>query len=127
MSHFSLLKLAIKNPATSIILMVIQLILRELGGEIVNEVSDFYGNKMKVIAGIRNDVFRRGIGLVVEKGELKIVGDFFNVPSSEVKRFQQLVQQYYTAQAMATALKNMGYSVSMQKVKDKVFVQAVGV
>jgi hypothetical protein len=125
MSHFSIIKISIKNPDVQLLRQVVEEIAKELKAEIVNTIRDFYGNKLNVLVGIKNDVFFRGIGVRInEKGEIEIVGDYHRVPMSEVERFKQLLTQYYTAYALTSALTSLGYSVQTQKVDDKIYIRA---
>jgi len=125
MSHFSIVKINIRNPDMQLLKRVVEEIAKEFSADIVSTIRDFYGNALDVVIGIRNDVFRRGIGVRVnEKGEIEIVGDFYRVPISEVEKFKQLLTQYYTASALTSALANLGYSVQTQKVDDKIYIRA---
>jgi len=125
MSHFSIVKINIRNPDMQLLKRVVEEIAKEFSADIVSTIRDFYGNALDVVIGIRNDVFRRGIGVRVnEKGEIEIVGDFYRVPMSEIERFKQLLTQYYTALALTQSLTQLGYSVQMQKADDKIYIRA---
>jgi hypothetical protein len=125
MSHFSIIKISIKNPDLQLLKQVVEQIAKELGADVVNTVKDFYGNILSVIVGIRNNIFHMGIGVVVNsKGEVEIVGDFYRVPISEVEKFKQLLTQYYTAHALTTALTQLGYNVQTVKQNDKIYIRA---
>jgi hypothetical protein len=124
MSHFSIIKINIKNPDTQLLRQIVEEIAKELGAEIVDKIRDFYGNTLSVI-GIRNNIFRRGVGVVVNnRGEIEIVGDFYGVPASEIEKFKQMLTQYYTAYALTSALTSLGYSVQTQKIEDKIYIRA---
>ena len=125
MSHFSIIKISIKNPDLQLLKQAIEEIAKELGAEVVDTIRDYYGNTLSVVTGIRSNVFRRGIGVILNNhGEIEIVGDFYRVPMSEIERFKQLLTQYYTASALTSALANLGYSVQTQKVDDKIYIRA---
>jgi len=125
MSHFSIIKISIKNPDIELLKRVVEEIAKELNAEIVNTIRDFYGNALNVTIGIRNNVFRRGIGVKInEKGEIEIVGDFYGVPASEIENFKQLLTQYYTTYALTSSLVQLGYNVQTQKVNDKIYIRA---
>jgi len=127
MSHFSLVKVKIKNPNAQLLKRAVELIAKELGGQVTTTIKDYYGNTMNVVAGVVNDVFKRGIGVKVnERGEVEVVGDFWGISKSEVQRFQQLLTQYYTAIAVQQALSALGYRVEAQKtVQEKIYVRGV--
>jgi len=128
MSHFSLVKVKIKNPNAQLLKRAVELIAKELGGQVTEEVRDYYGNAMNVVAGIVNNVFPRGVGVKVnERGEVEIVGDFWGVPKAEVQKFQQLLTQYYTAMAVQQALSALGYRVEVQeqKQRERIFIRGV--
>ena len=125
MSHFSIIKISIKNPDLQLLKQVVEQIAKELGADVVNTVKDFYGNILSVIAGIRNNIFHMGIGVVVNsKGEVEIVGDFYGVPAIEIEKFKQLLTQYYTAHALTVALTQLGYNVQTVKQNDKIYIRA---
>jgi hypothetical protein len=126
MSHFSLVKVKIKNPNVALLKRAVELIAKELNGQVVSQVRDYYHRTMDVAVGMVNDDFRRGVGVKVnERGEVEVAGDFWNVPRSAVERFQQLLVQNYTALAMQTALAQLGYQVQAQKVQEKVYIRGV--
>ena len=128
MSHFSLIKVKIKNPNQQLLKATVEAIAKELGGQVTTSVRDYYGNAMNVVAGIVNNVFPRGVGVKVnERGEVEVVGDFWGVPKAEVQRFQQLLTQYYTAMAVQQALSALGYRVEVreEKAKERIFIRGV--
>jgi hypothetical protein len=127
MSHFSLIKIKIRNPSVQLLKKAIEIIAKEVNGEIVNSVRDYYGNvRDDIVLGIKNDVFFRGIGVKVnEKGEVEIVGDFYCISQGEVERFKQLLVQNYTTLAIQQSLVQMGYQIQTQKVQDKIYVRGV--
>jgi hypothetical protein len=126
MSHFSLIKIKIKNPNMTLLKRAVELIARELGGQVVGQVRDYYGRMMDVVAGLTNSDFRRGVGVRInERGEVEVVGDFWGVSKSAVERFQQLLVQNYAALAMQAALAQLGYQVQVSKVQEKVYVRGV--
>jgi hypothetical protein len=125
MSHFSIIKISIKNPNVQLLKQTIEEIAKELGAEVVDTIRDYYGNTLSVLIGIRSSIFHRGLGIIVNnKGEVEIVGDFYKIPTSEVEKFKQLLTQYYTTYALTSSLAQLGYSVQMQKVDDKIYIRA---
>jgi hypothetical protein len=125
-SHFSLIKIKIKNPNTALLKRAVELVAKELGGEVVSEVRDFYGRTMDCIVGLVNDTFRRGIGVRLgSAGEVELVGDFWGVPSSAVERFKRLLVQNYAALAMSAALASMGYQVQAQRMQERIYIRGV--
>jgi hypothetical protein len=126
MSHFSLIKIKIKNPNMNLLRRAVELVAKELNGQVVGRIHDYYHRTMDCIAGLVNADFRRGVGVRVSaSGDVEVVGDFWNVPRSAVERFQQLLVQNYTALAMQTALAQLGYQVQAQKVQEKVYIRGV--
>jgi hypothetical protein len=126
MSHFSLIKIRIRNPDPALLRRAVEMIAEELGGELVTRIQDYYGRTMEVLLGIVNETFRRGIGVRVnERGEVEVVGDFFLVPSSAVTRFKELLVRNYTTLALQTALVQLGYRVQAQKVNERIFIRGV--
>jgi hypothetical protein len=102
------------------------MVAEELGGQVTTTIHDYYGRTMECAAALKNSTFKRGVGVRVnEKGGVEIVGDFWDVPRSEVERFQQLLVRNYTALALTQALSALGYQVQVQRIQDKVFVRGV--
>jgi hypothetical protein len=126
MSHFSLVKVKIRNPNLTLLKRAVEMVAEELGGQLTTTIHDYFGRTMECAAAIKNGAFKRGIGVRVnEKGEVEIAGDFWGVPKQEVERFQQLLVRNYTALALTQALGALGYQVQIQKVQDKIFVRGV--
>ena len=127
MSHFSILKIILKNPVIPLLKQSVEAIAKEVGGKIVSEIRDYYGNvRSDCIIAMKSDIFHRGIGIKLnEKGEVEIIGDFWGVSQREVEKFKQLLVQNYTTLAIQQSLLQMGYQVQSQKVKDKVYIRGV--
>jgi hypothetical protein len=126
MSHFSLVKIKIRNPNLTLLRKAVEMVAEEIGGQVVTTIRDYYGNTMECVTAVKSEVFKRGVGIRInEKGEVEVVGDFWGVPKSEVERFQQLLVRNYTALALQSALAQLGYQVQVQKVQDKIFVRGV--
>jgi hypothetical protein len=125
MSHFSIVKISIRNPNVQLLKQTVEEIAKELNAEVVNTIKDHYGNALSVLIGIRSSIFHRGLGIIVNnKDEVEIVGDFYRVPISEVEKFKQLLVQYYTTYALTSSLAQLGYNVQTQKVDDKIYIRA---
>jgi hypothetical protein len=125
MSHFSIVKINVRNPNAQLLKRVVEEIAKELNAEITNVIRDYYGNTLNVLIGIRNNVFGRGVGVTVNnRGEIEIVGDFYGVSVREIEKFKQLLTQYYTTYALASSLVQLGYNVQTQKVDDKIYIRA---
>jgi len=126
MSHFSLIKIKIRNPNLAMLKRAVEMAAEEMGGQLTTTIHDYFGRIMECAAAMKNSTFKRGVGVRVnERGEVEVVGDFWGVPKSEVERFQQLLVRNYTALALQTALAQLGYQVQVQKVQDKIFVRGV--
>jgi hypothetical protein len=127
MSHFSLIKISIKNPILSLLKKAVEEIARELSAETVHQIHDYYGRaRTDIVIGLKNNVFRRGVGLIItQDGLVQLVGDFYNIPVSEVERLKQMITQTYTALAISDCLTRLGYSVSAQKAQDKIYIMGV--
>jgi len=126
MSHYSIAKLKLKNVNVNLLKKTIEELARELNGEIVSEISDYYGNKRTdFIVGIRTPEMYRGVGIRVnDNGELEIIGDFFGHNyEREVQKFQNLLVQNYTANAVKTALAQLNYNVQMKKQATNIVVE----
>ena len=128
MSHISRVKTKIKNANINLVRETVKALAKELNGEIVTEVKDYYGNTQKVDIGIKTKTFHRGGGFTVDKnGEVKIVGDFWKIPKSEVESIQNAFNRTYTHLAMKQSLQQLGYQVVEQKVQNKILLKAYAV
>jgi hypothetical protein len=128
MSHFSLIKISIKNPILSLLKKAVEEIARELNAETVHQIHDYYGRaRTDIVVGLKNNVFRRGVGLIVTQDGVQLIGDFYNVPAGEVEKLKQMITQTYVGLVIASALTQLGYSVSKQKVQDKIYIMGVEV
>jgi hypothetical protein len=127
MSHFSIIKIILKNPVIPLLKQSVEAIAKEVGGKIVSEIRDYYGNvRSDCIIAMKSDVFHRGIGIKInEKGEVELIGDFWAIPQKEVEKFKQLLVQNYTTLAIQQSLMQLGYQVQTQKVQDKIYVRGV--
>ncbi|MEM4211259.1 MAG: hypothetical protein QXS72_08560 [Candidatus Caldarchaeum sp.] len=100
-------------------------IAEELGGEVVNVVTDYYGNQMPVISGVKAPGIR-GFGVTVEDNQVKVVGDPY-MSKIKLEDFASIFQQTYTAIAVRKSLAKLGYSVSTKKESKTVYVYGVKV
>jgi hypothetical protein len=126
MSHFSLIKVKIKNPNVNLLKKAVELIAKELNAQVVSQVHDYYGRAMDCVVGIKNADFPRGIGVRVNaSGEVEVVGDFWKVRPGAVESFQKALVQYYTALAIQSALQALGYQVQLNKVQEKIHIRGV--
>ncbi len=128
MSHFSLVKVKIKNPNETLLKKVVEQIAKDLNGQIVTEIVDFNGNvRTDFLIGVKTPAIHRGIGIALNKdGEVEIIGDFWRV-RNEVNQFQEMLVQGYAKEAMKLALQARGYAVQEAKQGDKVLLRAVEV
>lgn len=132
MSHYAMTKLKIKNPNMQILKRAIENIAKQLGGEIVNEIEDYYGNKAKVkFMGIKTRAMYRGVEIYVDnKGMVQIGGDFYGY-NDKVQELKQRLEMEYTAEATAESLRMMGYTTTKQYVnmntpQKQIVVEGVG-
>jgi len=126
MSHWSICRIRIKNPSLDLLKKVVEALAKELGGQVVYEIEDYYGHRRSdFLIGVKTYQIPRGIGVKVnEAGEVELVGDFYMV-RREVEEFQRRLTQSYIASATAIALKHLGYQTQTQRVGNKVFIKAV--
>jgi hypothetical protein len=56
MSHFSLIKIKIKikNPNVALLKRAVELIAKEIGGEVVSRINDYYGRAMDCSSATRS-------------------------------------------------------------------------
>jgi hypothetical protein len=126
MSHFSLIKISIKNPILSLLKRAVEQVAREVGAEVVHQIQDYYGRvRGDIIIGLRSNVFHRGVGVILTSEGVQLVGDFYKIQQAEVEKLKQMITQTYTALAISDCLTRLGYSVSAQKAQDKIYIMGV--
>lgn len=124
MSHISLIKIALKNPNMHLLKYAVEALAKELGGEVVTQIRDYYGNRTKVELGIKSRLYSRGVGIVVKKGQVKLKGDFWGYNYGKAEQLQKALTKNYTAVATVSSLRNLGYKVQTQKVKQNIYIKA---
>ena len=126
MSHYSLVKVKIKNVNESVLRQAIQELCKHFQFQVVNQVEDFYGHpRTDFLIGIKNRDYPRGVGIKLENGQITLVGDFYNTYGPQ--HISQLISQYYTIQALKVGLKKIGYNPRVVKNGEKVLIHAFAV
>ncbi|MEM4449345.1 MAG: hypothetical protein QXQ33_00775 [Nitrososphaerota archaeon] len=125
MSHLRKCSLSLKNVDNTLVEEVINAIAKEVNGTVVNEVRDYFGNSIKVIAGVTASNIR-GFGIVVEKNEVKVVGDDFG-QDFKIDDFKRMFTTYYTTLAINRSLNMLGYTVNTHAEKEKIYIYGVRV
>jgi hypothetical protein len=121
-----LVKIKVKNPNEGLLREAVKALAKQRGGEVVDEIQDYYGSRQKVMVGLRDPIFHRGIGLTVEKdGEVKLVGDLYQVPQDEVHRLEGQIIQAYAAKAISHALSTLGYQIHLKQTRELIYIQGV--
>jgi len=127
MSHWMVARIKIRNPNLQLLRRVVEALVKELGGDIVQSITDYYGHQRSdFLIGVRTPRIPNGVGVRIDEatGGVKLVGDFYGVRGA-VREFQRLLQQNYVASATAMALQRLGYQIQQQKAEDKIFIRAV--
>jgi len=129
MSHISLIKVKIVDPNIDLLRQAVKNLAEEIGAEICGRIVDFYGRSISmrnIVLSIRNKTFHRGVGITVKDGEVNLKGDFFDVPTGEIRKLKLGLVKHYTALATASTLRSMGYQqIQSSKVKDAIYIKAV--
>lgn len=124
MSNMTRIKTKIKNANKQLLQRAVEALIKERAATPVDRVRDFYGNETKVELGIKDNTFTRGIGFAIEHGEVKLVGDTYQIPSSHVAELQNQLNQHYTHHAVTSSLSQLGYQVVSNKAKEAIYVRA---
>ncbi|MEM4301523.1 MAG: DUF1257 domain-containing protein [Candidatus Caldarchaeum sp.] len=93
-----------------------------LNPKIVKEVKDLTGRTQAVDIGLQTDKFNYGIRL--NKGKVEVVGDDWG-QSIKLRQFAKLFTREYTAIAVATAVKRLGFSVNTKREHNAVYIFGV--
>lgn len=126
MSHLSICKVKIRNPNAEILKLAVMQIAQQSGGRIVST-KDVYGLYREtaegIIIAIRTPELPMGVAVRIKNGEVEILGDFYG-RERERRKFENELVKTYTSMAIAKVLQAMGYSVNVQKAKEKVMLIA---
>jgi hypothetical protein len=127
MSHYSLVKIKIKNVNENVLRQAIQELCKHFQFQVVNQIVDFYGHpRTDFLIGIKNRDYPRGVGIKLAfNGQITLVGDFYNTYGPQY--ISQLISQYYTVQALKIGLKKIGYNTHVVKEGEKVLIHAFAV
>lgn len=111
------------------------LVAKRYDGEVQPYYVTYYGEKLSANTGLAlhipvragkpaGEALPRGIGLVIdeETGRLTFRGDPWDVDERFYQHIQHAIVQEYAALAHATALRQMNYQVSMQRVEDQIMI-----
>lgn len=113
MSHLTICKISIKNPDVMLLRQVFEVLAKEYNTNISNIVRDYFGRERKVLFALdlRAKGQARGIGVVIEDGELVVVGDdwAFGALFEEVR---SKIVQYYTALAVSRIANMLGFQIA---------------
>ena len=102
-----------------------EVLAQKLGSRVVeNFVVRGYGHQQLCQLAIPLKLpYGNGVGVYIERGELKVVMDDHGAPIS-TREFAQLLTQYYTALAITIASQQLGYTVqNVQETKDGVLLE----
>jgi hypothetical protein len=102
---------------------VVEQLCKELGGQMTTSITDYYGKSQSCPLAFKCNEFPRGVGFVLEKGEVSIKGDFYGYHGFE-NTIQKNLTQQYTAQAHIASFKQMGFQTQTQKIGEKIVVRA---
>jgi hypothetical protein len=123
MSSITLIKVRLRNISAELLRQVVEQLCKEYGGQMTTTITDYAGNTAKVGLGFKCQAFQRGVGFVIQKGEVFVKGDFFNFYEFQHQVQRQLTQNY-TAMAHSQALRQQGFQVQQQKVGSKIVLRA---
>ena len=80
MSHIAITKVKLTNPNEQLLKKAAEHVARELNGELVHEVADYYGKKTKFSLGIKTHQIPKGVGISINKeGDVEFEGDFWKI------------------------------------------------
>ncbi len=115
MSHFSVSKVKISNPETNLLRQVVEQMVREMDGKLVMQLRSMEGEvRSDFLVGFTATTMPYGVGVKVVNGQVELVGDFWG-REQEKEALQKELTKNYTAAAIATTMRKMGYRVQAQK------------
>ena len=91
------------------------------GLQMTTTIKDYYGNDVKVTAGIRGVTNARGYGVNIKDGQLEVVGDDYG-QTMRLDEFKNRVNQAYRASVYARSLSRNGFRPQIIQQKNQFVV-----
>ena len=123
-SNLTKIKTKIKNANMQLLAKAVEALIKQRGATAVTKVRDYSGREQTVELGLKDSTFTRGIGFTIENGEVKLVGDTWQISPSHVTELQNQLNQHYTHQAVTSTFTQLGYQVVSNKVKEDIYIKA---
>lgn len=94
---------------------------RDLGGKVVDAVSDYYGRHVPCDLAVVTPGFPRGVGMRVSPstGDVTFIYDSYGDYRGVAKQVTDAIVQNYTAMAVAKALQALHYDVEYEETSEK--------
>ncbi len=121
MSHISVTKARITKLNAEIARLAFKVVAEKHGGVFTTIIEDYYGNKAKVVAGMK--VGKASIGVAEVNGKVVIMGDKFLWQ----EKYEEVVKDFhrtYISIAIASSLRNSGYEVEVKELEKGVLIDA---
>ena len=122
MSHYAVSKIKITNPDKELLLKTLQEIAKKLGGKVVeNAVVRGWNFRKQVDYLVQLDLpYGNGYGIIITSNGVEVHVDDHGAPMT-ARQFADELVTLYTKNALEQTLREMGYSVQVEK-KDKQIV-----
>ena len=112
------------DPTWRLMQEAVEAVAEEYGGRVTDHVFDYFGNRTRCDFAVVTDAFPRGVGIRVDpRGEVSFVYDNYDERGRGYRRaaaeIAERVVQSYTALAVAKALAEMNYAVSVEEGREE--------
>ena len=125
MSHWTVCKVAIKNPNMELLKTALQIMAQKLNSKVV-ENFEVIGYRHRARCPLAIPIrlpYGNGYGILIENGEIKVVVDDHGAPLT-AEAFVQELTQTYTSLAVAQAVQQLGWNINnVQEVKEGVLME----
>ncbi len=106
-----------EDPGWELLGQAVQAAANDLGGEVSNNVRDYYGRRLRCDWGIVTPDFPRGVGVRVARntGEVTFTFDSYGGFERAAERICEAITQTYVTLAVSEALRSLNYRVDLQE------------
>ena len=125
MSHWTVCKLAIRNPNMELLKQALQVLAQKLGSGVKENmvITGWNGQAQCPLAIPLNLPYGNGYGVLIENGEIKVVVDDHGAPLS-AKAFVNELQRTYMALAVAQATQVLGWTITnVQELQEGILME----
>ena len=118
MSHIETNKSKLTSINKELLMKALEIVAKKLGGRVSPTVTDYNSRELshwegdKIIASVKTDAVKRGVGLIVKNGVVKFVGDDYGVQKA-YGELKNEIESTYKKLALILALSEEGFDTQV--------------